>query len=163
MRIPSVVALLVLGACAGSTPPAAAPAAKADRSTLTDYDTVKLADGVYAFLGVDDEGGIVNANTLLVIGDDGALVVDSGQFPTLTRRQIAEIRRLTPQPVRYVVTTHWHGDHHMGNVVYKEEFPGVEFIAHSETIRIQLKAWPKFLAEARADPLKNVSIVEERL
>lgn len=160
---PLLVALLGLGACAGSAPPASAPTAKADRGTLTDYDTVKLGEGIYAFIAVDDEGGIVNANTLLVIGDDGALVVDTGQFPTLTRRQIAEIRRLTPQPVRYVVTTHWHGDHHMGNVVYKEEFPGVEFIAHSETVRLELKAWPKFLAEARADPLKDVPAVEALL
>src|SRR5262249_13564822 len=118
---------------------------------------------IYAFVAVDDEGGIVNANTLLVIGDDGALVVDTGQFPTLTRRQIAEIRRLTKQPVRYVVTTHWHGDHHMGNVVYKEEFPGVELIAHAETVRLENKAWPKFLADARKEPLKNVPVIEERL
>jgi cyclase len=164
MRNPSLVALLALSACAGSTPPPAAPAAaKADRGTLTDYDTVKLAEGIFAFVSVDDESGIVNANTLLVIGDDGALVVDSGQFPTLTRRQVAEIRRLTSQPVRYVVTTHWHGDHHMGNVVYKEAFPGVELIAHSETIRLELKLWPKYLADARKEPLKNVPIVEERL
>jgi hypothetical protein len=36
------------------------------------------------------------------------LVVDSGRFPTLARKMIAEIRLKTGKPVRYLVHTHWH-------------------------------------------------------
>jgi glyoxylase-like metal-dependent hydrolase (beta-lactamase superfamily II) len=44
-----------------------------------------------------------------------------------------ELRKLTRKPVRYVVNTHWHDDHHNGNQVYRELWPEVEFIAHRDT------------------------------
>jgi hypothetical protein len=45
----------------------------------------------------------------------------------------AELRTVTPKPVRYVVNTHWHDDHHSGNAVYLELWPDVQFIAHRDT------------------------------
>ena len=153
--IVAAVAVLAVVGCGGAS---ANP-----RSPFTHYDTVQLAGGVYAFVAPDDDSGIVNANTLLVVGDDGALVVDTGQFPSLTRRQVAEIRRLTSQPVRYVVTTHWHGDHQMGNVVYREAFPGVVFVAHDETRRFELRSWPRSLARAKDDAAKAVAQAEQML
>jgi len=132
-------------------------------SPFTNYSTEVLAPGVFAFVAPDDESGIVNSNTLLVVGDDAALVVDTGQFPSLTRRQIAEIRRITPVPVRYVVTTHWHGDHHMGNVAYREAFPDAVFLAHEETRRLELKNGLKELAEATDSARKQIAAVEALL
>ena len=55
--------------------------------------------------------------------------------PSSARHIIGEIRKLTPKPVRYVINTHWHSDHHYGNIAYREAFPGVEFIQHAETRR----------------------------
>jgi glyoxylase-like metal-dependent hydrolase (beta-lactamase superfamily II) len=37
---------------------------------------------------------------------------------------------LTNKPVKYVINTHYHDDHIRGNQVYREAFPGVEFIGH---------------------------------
>jgi glyoxylase-like metal-dependent hydrolase (beta-lactamase superfamily II) len=45
----------------------------------------------------------------------------------------AALRKLTSKPVRYVVNTHWHDDHHTGNEVYRDLWPQVEFIAHRDT------------------------------
>src|SRR6185436_1027280 len=45
----------------------------------------------------------------------------------------AELRKLTAKPVRYVINTHWHDDHHTGNGVYRELWPEVEFIGHRDT------------------------------
>jgi glyoxylase-like metal-dependent hydrolase (beta-lactamase superfamily II) len=80
----------------------------------------------------------VTGNTLVVIGDDGVLVLDTGHFPSLARKMIADIRELTPKPVRYVVTSHWHTDHHFGNAAFRDAYPGAVFVAHAETRRLVL-------------------------
>jgi cyclase len=97
------------------------------------YDVVQLADGVYGFVWRDPLQDPIEGNALLVINDRDVLVVDTGLLPSSARRMAAEVRRLTKKPVRYVVNTHWHDDHHNGNQVYRELWPGVEFIAHRNT------------------------------
>ena len=49
------------------------------------------------------------------------------------RNVIAEIRRITPKPVRYLINTHGRGDHTLGDQEYVAAFPGVEIIDHPET------------------------------
>src|ERR1041384_5982036 len=78
---------------------------------MTTYKTVKLADGVYAFVSPLGGQAMVTGNSLVVIGDDGVLVVDSGHFPSLTSRQIAQIRQWTAKPVRFLVNTHRSDEH----------------------------------------------------
>jgi glyoxylase-like metal-dependent hydrolase (beta-lactamase superfamily II) len=70
---------------------------------------------------------------LFIINDEDVVVVDANIYPSSARHVIAEIRKLTPKPVRYVINTHWHSDHHYGNAAYREAFPGVEFIQHPNT------------------------------
>ena len=48
------------------------------------------------------------------IGDDGTFIIDD-QFAPLTEKIQAAIRTLTPNPVRFVVNSHWHYDHSDGN------------------------------------------------
>jgi cyclase len=68
-----------------------------------------------------EPGGMSNAG--VVIGDDGVLVIDTlvtadavGNPGTEEAEQLlAEIRKLTPLPVKYVVNTHYHLDHVSGN------------------------------------------------
>ncbi|HEX3581746.1 MAG TPA: MBL fold metallo-hydrolase, partial [Thermoanaerobaculia bacterium] len=93
------------------------------------YETVKVADGIWAFIAPESKSGLVSGNSIAIIGDDGVLVVDTGMIPSLTRRMIADIRQKTDKPVRYVVNTHWHWDHNFGNFVYREEFPNVTIIS----------------------------------
>ena len=90
----------------------------------------QLAPGVHAAIVVRNPPAYAFANSLVVIGTDGVLVVDTQQSPSAARSLIAEIARLTDAPVRWVVNTHWHGDHVNGNQAYAAAFPGVEFIAH---------------------------------
>ena len=61
-----------------------------------------------------------------------------GRVPTGANgpEDIAEIRKLTPKPVRYLLNTHWHIDHNAGNSAYLEAFPELEIVAQSETRRI---------------------------
>ncbi len=69
--------------------------------------TVQLTDGLYMLMGA---GG----NLGLSVGADGAFLVDD-QFAPLTPKIMAAVRAVTTQPVRFVLNTHWHGDHTGGN------------------------------------------------
>jgi cyclase len=112
-----------------------ASAAGAEPRYPFSFETVEVARGVYGFLEPFGSA-IVSGNSIAIVGDAGVLVVDTGQHPRLTRRMIAEIRRITPKPVLYVVNTHWHNDHVAGNGIYAEAFPEAKFIAHEFTARM---------------------------
>lgn len=61
------------------------------------------------------------------------MVVDANAGVTTAKMTIAEIKKLTPKPVRFVVNTHWHDDHVMGNQAYADAYPGDQFVAHPLT------------------------------
>ena len=67
----------------------------------------KVAEGLYVLTG---QGG----NIGLSAGTSGSLVIDD-QYAQLSEKILAAIKTLTPGPVRFVVNTHWHGDHTGGN------------------------------------------------
>jgi cyclase len=100
---------------------------------FTTYDTLKLADGIYAFISPEATGAFVSGNSVLIVGADGALVVDSGHVPSLARRMIADITRLTDKPVRFLVNTHWHPDHVSGNSLYRQQWPAVAIVSAPST------------------------------
>lgn len=83
-------------------------------------EIVELANGVFARL----HEGLTNAGIL--VGDDGVLVIDSLRVPSYARDLIADVRRLTDRPIRYVVDTHAHWDHAFGN----QEFPESILVGH---------------------------------
>lgn len=101
-------------------------------SVLT-YKTEKVAEGIYAFITPEERSGFQAGNSVAIIGDDGVLVFDTGNIPSATRRQIAEIKKLTDKPVRYVVNSHWHPDHNLGNAEYAAAFPNVTIISTPAT------------------------------
>ncbi len=80
--------------------------------TAQNFDTIPvraqlLRGGVYMLTGA---GG----NIGLSVGNDGAFVVDD-QYAPMSAKIIAAVKAITPQPIRFVVNTHWHGDHTGGN------------------------------------------------
>lgn len=93
----------------------------------------QLGPGIFAVIYSEMKQDPVQANTLIIIGDDGICVVDAHYTPSAARETIAAIRKLSKLPVRYVVTTHWHDDHIFGNQEYKRAYPGVRFVAHEQT------------------------------
>jgi len=70
-------------------------------------EVVPVADGIFMLTGA---GG----NIGLSVGDDAAFVIDD-QFAPLTKKILAAIAERTDHPVRFVINTHWHGDHTGGN------------------------------------------------
>ena len=67
----------------------------------------KITDNFYT---VDGRGGTIG----VLIGPQGTFMVDT-QFAPLTDRIVAEIKKISPNPIRFVVNTHVHGDHTGGN------------------------------------------------
>lgn len=76
-----------------------------------DIKTVELGNGLYVLEGF---GGNIGVS----IGDDGVLLVDD-QYDQLAEKNLAAIRRLTERPIRFVVNTHWHGDHTGANAALR--------------------------------------------
>lgn len=98
------------------------------------FEMVKVADGVYAAIRKEPPGLTVNGNSVFIINDDEVVVVDTTLTPGTAKEELAALRKLTSKPVKYVINTHWHDDHIMGNQVYRDAFPGAEFIAHANTL-----------------------------
>jgi cyclase len=119
-------AFVLLVSCAASLSAQAPMQSSAQPSSS--FDIVKVADGVYAAIGKNGVFG----NGAFIVGQEGVLVVDTQARPDWANDLIAEIRKVTDKPVRYVVNTHWHGDHVQGNQAYLAEFGGgVEFISQT--------------------------------
>lgn len=84
----------------------------------------EVAAGVWMVQGASALGSPANrnfiSNAAFVVTPDGVLVVDALGSPTLARELLAAIARITPQPVRQVVVTHFHADHVYGLQVFKD-------------------------------------------
>ena len=97
------------------------------------FEVVKVAEGIYACVRAEPPGLTVNGNTVFIINDDDVVVVDTTLTPGTARETMEALKKLTSKPVKYVINTHWHDDHILGNVVYRDAFPSVEFISHANT------------------------------
>ena len=86
--------------------------------------TVPVANGLYLVEGL--EGG----NVAFLVTDEGVLVVDSGTSPEAGRLIMAEIAKKTDRPVKYLVLTHYHGDHTFGLQAFP---PSTVIIAQQNT------------------------------
>jgi len=86
----------------------------------TKIKTTHVAGNVYMLEGV---GGNIGVS----IGTDGVLMVDD-QFEPLNEKIQAAIDRLSTADVKYVLNTHWHGDHTGGNAPLAQA--GATIIAH---------------------------------
>ncbi len=93
----------------------------------------RVADGVYFVQGEAALGSSANRNFIsnagFVVTDDGVVVVDALGSPALATELIAEVRRVTPQPIRFVIVTHYHADHIYGLQAFKAL--GASIVAHA--------------------------------
>jgi glyoxylase-like metal-dependent hydrolase (beta-lactamase superfamily II) len=112
------------------------------RWTEADFPVVKkVADNVYLYQAPHNTPGWIT-NSLIVITTAGVVVLDGqGRAGEMTR-MVDEIKKLTPQPIKYIVVGSPHGDH--GETAFSS-MPGVDqvtFIGHAIT-----KEW--FEADAK--------------
>jgi len=99
-----------------------------------EVDFRPVADGVYAHIGdkgprsVDNEG--LNANIGLVVTPAGAVLIDSGATFQSARQIDAAVRKVTRQPVRWVINTGGQDHRWLGNGYFRAQ--GAELIAHAK-------------------------------
>jgi glyoxylase-like metal-dependent hydrolase (beta-lactamase superfamily II) len=98
--------LLLAGAAVAQQPPAATPPPPPDFSKV-EIKTTDLGDNVYMLEG---QGG----NITVAVGKDGIIMVD-GEYAPLHDKIKAAISTVSNLPIKYLINTHFHGDHTGGN------------------------------------------------
>jgi glyoxylase-like metal-dependent hydrolase (beta-lactamase superfamily II) len=88
----------------------------------------KVAGNVYMLQGA---GGNIGAS----VGDDGIVIVDD-QYAPLAEKIQAALKGITDKPVRFIINTHYHGDHTGGNAYFQKQAP---IIAH-DNVRKRLES-----------------------
>src|SRR5215471_14177230 len=131
------------------------------------FDVKPMADGVYA--AISKPAYKVNCNAVIIFLGDSVLVVDTHSKPSAARALIAQIKKLTDKPVRYVVNTHFHWDHYQGNEAYPSSWPaGIEIISSEATrdnirrlgiprVKHEIVAMPAEIEQLKADLAKAAS------
>ncbi|HKY91161.1 MAG TPA: MBL fold metallo-hydrolase [Nevskiaceae bacterium] len=89
----------------------------------------ELAPGLLLLPGQLQESRSPDGNSVLLLGTEGLLVVDTGRNDAHTQALLGRIAQLGV-PVRAVVNTHWHLDHIGGNAQFKARLPEVRILAH---------------------------------
>ncbi|WP_026331237.1 MULTISPECIES: MBL fold metallo-hydrolase [unclassified Thioalkalivibrio] len=126
--------------------PQASIAGESDAAAPEDYAMTPeaVAPGVYAVMTPardlpSRENLGWNANMAFVVTDDGVLVFDTGSSETMgvaLREAIAEV---TDQPVRWIVNSHSHGDHWLGNHAFADSDPEI-MAGSAATARMETEA-----------------------
>jgi len=127
-----------------------------------DFTVKKLGEGIYA--AVSGDGSKAGSNAGFIVGSNGVLVVDTFEDVAPAKELLAEIRKVTKLPIKFVVNTHYHLDHTGGNAVFAQE--GATIIAQRN-----LRGWlntenlkffgpnPKPEAKARVEALVPPNLV----
>ena len=90
-------------------------------------DVVKLADDLFVI-----HNAVVPGNTTVLVTNEGVLLVDD-KFAIDYDNIVAEVKKITPQPIKYVVNSHYHGDHNLGAGALREAWPAMRIVSTEAT------------------------------
>ena len=107
-----MILLMAAGCLRAQPPPTFVEHAAVPDFSKVEIKITRLADDFYTLEGVG--GTRQPGTTSMLTGPDGVLLVDS-QFAPLTERLVAAIRKISNQPIRFLINTHVHADHTGGN------------------------------------------------
>ena len=88
------------------------------------------------------------SNNVWIVFKDYVVVIDAN-FPKEAGDVIADIKKTTKKPIRYVLDTHHHGDHAYGNCIWAKE--GAKIVASKPTARLLKSSGPKQWEDAAKD------------
>ena len=102
----------------------------------------QIAGDLYFFYDFD------GSNSVFLVTDAGVLVIDTREHPRAGQELLGRIRKVTDKPIRWVINSHFHGDHTYGNAAFQAA--GARFVAQQETARIMKLVQPKEMARRQA-------------
>ncbi len=100
-------------------------------------EVTEVAPGVFVHRGryevqsPDNRGDIANAG--FVVGSEAVAVIDTSGSAEMGRELRETIRSVTDEPIRFVINTHMHPDHVLGNAAFKDDKPN--FVGHYKLAR----------------------------
>ncbi|MBS0240431.1 MAG: quinoprotein relay system zinc metallohydrolase 2 [Proteobacteria bacterium] len=121
------------------------------RAEAEKIGVIEISPGVFVHVGkyelVNSENRGDISNAICIIGASAVAVIDtSGSYAT--GKDLREtISKITDKPIRYVINTHMHPDHVLGNAAFKS--PGVEFVGHHKLPAALYARKDSYLANAR--------------
>src|SRR5437588_3801394 len=121
MRTGCVLLALAVGLLTGTAGPARA---QVELPKMKFNEVREIAPGVffrYSAISATDKNVVFGgSNNIWIVFEDYVLVYDAN-FPKEAGDVIADIRKTTDKPIRYVLDSHHHGDHAYGNAVFASE------------------------------------------
>ena len=101
---------------------------QAQGTPVPSFTLKQVGANVWAAIDNPAAKGVAAANGGFVIGDDGVAVIDSFASANAAKELLTEIRQRTTLPIKFVINTHYHGDHVGGNGVFADA--GASVLAH---------------------------------
>lgn len=102
----------------------------------------RVSDDIYVF--TSDLYAQVTASA--VVTREGIVVIDTLPFPVETQEMIDFLHNLGRGPIKYLVNTHWHGDHTNGNFLFDDS---VELVCHKRCQQAMAELGPAALEESK--------------
>ena len=115
---------------------------------------VQVSDKIFVLKDLGESG-----NVAFLVTTAGVLVVDSGESPACGRTIIEKIREKTAQPIRYLVLTHYHGDHTFG----LQAFPPDTIIIAQENLPQNQARDAEEIKAALAKYLSQITEIKEKI
>ncbi len=117
------------------------------------FNLHQVTDGIYLHTGVHVEFTHPQhddiANIGFIIGDNCIAVIDTGGSVTIGQKLLSSIREISKLPICYVINTHVHFDHILGNLAFVKESP--QFVGHKQLADAVEQNRNFFLQQFRAD------------
>jgi glyoxylase-like metal-dependent hydrolase (beta-lactamase superfamily II) len=128
-----------------------------------DLNPVKISDTVYQFEGVKEapnkENGGNMVNTYWVQGKTSWIVFDSGPSYNYAKAAYNEMKKIADLPVSYVINTHRHEDHWLGNGYLKEKFGAKIFATKAQVDQYPVGMVPHYIHVLTKEDFEGTEII----
>jgi glyoxylase-like metal-dependent hydrolase (beta-lactamase superfamily II) len=128
-----------------------------------DLKPVKISDTVYQFEGAKEvptkENGGNMVNTYWVKADNSWVVFDSGPSYQYAKAAYEQMKKIADLPIKFVINTHRHEDHWLGNNFFTEKFGAKIFATHAQAEEYPAGMKPNYGFLLKPEDFKGTKVV----